>query len=403
MNKRILILVVTIFLLIGTSPAYADVTLSINGKSYFPLTPAYLENGVTMIGLDNVSRVMGGTVLIDGDLYVLSKNDIKLELMVGQTTAKLNGRTYNLAAAPKIVDEEVMVPLRSVMEALGVEVEWQPQTRTVAVTYLETRKGMTPKEVMLKSNQVLTEHNTYKIKAEFNDKTDLGIPDQSLKEFRVLDLAVQRNPVLAHAKTSVLIEDLSPHPETSSSEPIINEHVITDESEFYTLPEGWVKKDTSGKDSQALLEAFLQAYEPVKEIERLCDAGAIISFADDCTIDGQECWTVRVVSEHGREKFNDQQQATSEYIRCTSVVYDLYINQSSFELLSIKLERTSLSLLPETGIQTKTETTGYYYIYDLDQPVTVPNVSNYISWDDYRQNILVPEVPNDIKEMLSTD
>ena len=45
MNKRILILVVTIFLLIGTSPAYADVTLSINGKSYFPLTPAYLENG----------------------------------------------------------------------------------------------------------------------------------------------------------------------------------------------------------------------------------------------------------------------------------------------------------------------------------------------------------------------
>ena len=191
--------------------------------------------------------------------------------------------------------------------------------------------------------------------------------------------------------------------ETSSTEPIINEHVITDEGEFYTLPEGWVKKDTSRKDNQALLEALLQFYEPMKEIESVCDAGAIISFADDCTIDGQECWTVRVVREHGREQFNDKQQAASEYIRCTSEVYDLYINQSSFELLSIKLERTSLSRLPETGIRTKTETTGYYDIYDLDQPVTVPNVSIYMSWDDYIQNILLPEVPNDIKEMLLTD
>jgi hypothetical protein len=396
MHKRILILLVTIFLLIGTAPAYADVTLSINGKSYSPLTPANLENGVTMIGLDNVSRVMGGTVLIESDLYVLSKNNIKLDLIVGQNTAKLNGKTYNLAAAPKIVAGEVMVPLRSVMEALGAEVEWQPQTRTVTVTYLETRKDMTPEEVMLKSNQVLTEHNTYKIKAELIEKADPGIPDQSLKQFRVLDLAVQRNPVLAHAKTSVQIEDLSPHPETSSSEPIINEHVITDEGEFYTVPkfEVWVKS-TSEKDNQALLEAFLQFYEPMKEIESVCDAGAIISFADDCTIDRQECWTVRVVREDGREQFNDKQQTASEYIRCTSVVYDVYINQSSFELLSIKLEGTSLSLLPETGIRTKMETTGYYYIYDLNQPVTVPNVSNYISMDDYLQNILRPEVPND--------
>ncbi len=404
MNKRILILVVTIFLLIGTSPAYADVTLSINGKSYFPLTPAYLENGVTMIGLDNVSRVMGGTVLIDGDLYVLSKNDIKLELMVGQTTAKLNGRTYNLAAAPKMVDEEVMVPLRSVMEALGAEVEWQPQTRTVAVTYLETRKGMTPKEVMLKSNQVLTEHNTYKIRAELLEKADTGIPDQSLKNFRVLDLAVQRNPVLAHAKTSVRVEDPSPHLETSSSELIIDERVITYEGEFYTVPnfERWVK-DISGKDNQNLLEAFLQFYEPMKNIKRLCDAGAIISFADDCIIDEQECWTVRVVREHGREQFYDKQQAASEYVRCTAEVYDIFINQSSFELLSIKSELTSLSHWQDTGIQTKTETTGYYYIYDLDQPVTVPDVSDYITKDDYRQIILAPGVPDDIKEMLLTD
>ena len=192
MHKRILIPLVIIFWLIGTAPAYADVTLSINSKRYSPLTPEYLENGVTMIGLDNVSQVMGGTVLIEGDLYVLSKNNIKLELMVGQTTAKLNGKTYNLAAAPKIVAGEVMVPLRSVMEALGAEVEWQPQTRTVAITYLETRKGMTPEEVMLKSNQVLTEHNTYKIKAELIEKADPGIPDQSFKQFRVLDLAVQR-------------------------------------------------------------------------------------------------------------------------------------------------------------------------------------------------------------------
>ena len=263
MHKRILILLVTFFLLIGTAPAYADVTLSINGKSYYPLTPAYLENGVTMIGLDNVSQVMGGTVSIEGDLYVLSKNNIRLELMAGQTTAKLNGKAYNLAAAPKMVDEEVMVPLRSVMEALGAEVEWQPQTGTVAVTYLETHQGMTPEEVMLKSNQVLTEHNTYKIKAELIEKADPGIPDQSFKQFRVLDLAVQRNPVLAHAKTSVRLEDSSPHPETSSSEPIISEHVITDEGEFYTLPEGWIQKDTSGKDNQALMEAFLEFYEPV--------------------------------------------------------------------------------------------------------------------------------------------
>ena len=55
---------------------------------------------------------------------VAVKDDILLELTVDSTNAVLNGTEITLGAAPRIISGSLMVPVRTIADAFGVELKW---------------------------------------------------------------------------------------------------------------------------------------------------------------------------------------------------------------------------------------------------------------------------------------
>lgn len=57
-----------------------------------------------------------------------------IRLVVGQTTATVDGKDQTLDVAPFIVGGRTLVPLRFVAETMGLQVGWNPDTRTITLT-----------------------------------------------------------------------------------------------------------------------------------------------------------------------------------------------------------------------------------------------------------------------------
>lgn len=66
-----------------------------------------------------------------------------ISLQIGSTAATVNGSSATTDAAPKIVNSRTMLPIRFVAEALGAEVGWNGDTRTVTIIKGDTNIAIT--------------------------------------------------------------------------------------------------------------------------------------------------------------------------------------------------------------------------------------------------------------------
>jgi len=70
-------------------------------------------------------------------LYVVGKemasNETRIRLSIGSLAYTVGGVAKKLDAAPTIVKERTMVPLRFIAEALGAKVDWDAESRTATV------------------------------------------------------------------------------------------------------------------------------------------------------------------------------------------------------------------------------------------------------------------------------
>ena len=96
-----------------------------------------LHEGYTMLPIRQVVEAIGGTVDWNAEnqeitarynLHVVSMN-------LGQTGAFVSGRFTILDQAPMLYNERTLVPLRFAVESLGCEVEWEPTTQEILITY----------------------------------------------------------------------------------------------------------------------------------------------------------------------------------------------------------------------------------------------------------------------------
>lgn len=73
-----------------------------------------------LAGLEQRIRSISGNTAVD------------IQLRIGKTTASVNGETKTLDAAPRIVEAGyTLVPIRFVAEALGIQVEWLPESKQI--------------------------------------------------------------------------------------------------------------------------------------------------------------------------------------------------------------------------------------------------------------------------------
>ena len=71
---------------------------------------------------------------IDGRQIITAKNDSNtISLEIGSNEMTVNDEKMSLDTVPVIIDDRTLVPLRAVSEALDCNVDWDGDTKTVAI------------------------------------------------------------------------------------------------------------------------------------------------------------------------------------------------------------------------------------------------------------------------------
>lgn len=92
----------------------------------------FVEKGRTMIPLKALADVFGFKVGWDQNeqKVTLTKEDIVIAMFIGKQEFLINGKKQTSPAEPLIKKNVTFLPVRELANILGIEVKWDPTTRT---------------------------------------------------------------------------------------------------------------------------------------------------------------------------------------------------------------------------------------------------------------------------------
>ncbi len=139
----------TIFCLIPTSCADTQVKLNIDGRNIDASAAPMIKNSRTLVPVRIISEELGANVTwnnADRSVYI-TKGDHSVLLRVDRNFIEYTidgAKSYDLSdAAPQIFNDTTFVPIRLIGNALGVGIQWNEDSRTVAIDSKES-SGITP-------------------------------------------------------------------------------------------------------------------------------------------------------------------------------------------------------------------------------------------------------------------
>ncbi|MEN6391945.1 MAG: copper amine oxidase N-terminal domain-containing protein [Syntrophomonas sp.] len=107
--------------------------------NYEPLTapvPPFVQNNRTMVPLTVIAQNMGAKVswFQDDQRIEISPNGVKrVKLWIGELRADNDGTEVYCEVPPQIVNGRTFVPLGFVIQALGAQINWDGQTRSIFI------------------------------------------------------------------------------------------------------------------------------------------------------------------------------------------------------------------------------------------------------------------------------
>ena len=95
-----------------------------------------IKNDRTMIPLRGVLETLGIDIVWNAEEQSITakRGDSYALFKIGETTLKIAEGEINLDVAPEIINDRTMIPLRAVTESFGAEVAWDADTKTVTIT-----------------------------------------------------------------------------------------------------------------------------------------------------------------------------------------------------------------------------------------------------------------------------
>jgi cell wall-associated NlpC family hydrolase len=129
------------FLLAPRIAAAGSIRTVVDGREIPFDTPPIVENDRTLVPARALLEALGATVTWDGQTRTVkaSLNGTEVVAVIGQRTARVDGRPVELDVAPKIVQNRTLIPVRFFAEHLGLTVSWDGETRTV---YIDSRNAV---------------------------------------------------------------------------------------------------------------------------------------------------------------------------------------------------------------------------------------------------------------------
>lgn len=99
-------------------------------------TDPVIENDTTLVGFRAILEALGAEVEWNEESRTVTavKDDTTIVLTIDSDTALVNGNAKSLLAAPRIIGSSTMVPVRFISEQLGMKVGWDEKARLITIT-----------------------------------------------------------------------------------------------------------------------------------------------------------------------------------------------------------------------------------------------------------------------------
>lgn len=134
--KFLSMLLLVSVLLTMTSVFAADIRVAIDEEYIDFDVPPQMINSRTMVPLRAIFEALGAEVFWDGDTRTVTatKDEVIVVATIGNTTMYVDDEVKTMDIAPMIIENRTLVPVRFVAEAFGCEVEWDGDNRIVNIT-----------------------------------------------------------------------------------------------------------------------------------------------------------------------------------------------------------------------------------------------------------------------------
>lgn len=140
MKKMVAIFIANLMML---SNAFgADVTVKLNNQEVtFPNQPPTIVEGRTLIPLRSIFENLGYEVEWDANTKtaILKSDDTTITIQANAQSFSVNSDTINLDIPAQIINGSMMLPLRAIGEASGLEVNWNEAEKTVELGPTENK------------------------------------------------------------------------------------------------------------------------------------------------------------------------------------------------------------------------------------------------------------------------
>lgn len=125
--------------------AKARASVTLDGNRIDTENLAKVVGGRTMIPVRCLAEQMGAEVSYDSTLKAarIVRAGVEIIMPVGSKTCTVNGKPFQMDAAPYIENGRTMIPARYVSELFGQSIQWVSETRTAAVTENKSLAGDT--------------------------------------------------------------------------------------------------------------------------------------------------------------------------------------------------------------------------------------------------------------------
>jgi hypothetical protein len=114
-----------------------SITITVNGSVLDAPQAPYIENDTTMVPMRAIFEALGADVeyFSDTKSVIATKDGREIELTTGSDVMIADGVSTPLANSVVIKDSTMMIPLRAVSSALGASVDWDGDAKSITITY----------------------------------------------------------------------------------------------------------------------------------------------------------------------------------------------------------------------------------------------------------------------------
>jgi hypothetical protein len=112
-----------------------DIEVFSNGTLLDFATEPIIENDNTLVGMRAIFEALGAEVSWDQDTLTAEaqKDDKTIELQINSNVMTVNGEAVQLETPVRLINDSTMIPLRAVSEALDATVDWIENLQRIVI------------------------------------------------------------------------------------------------------------------------------------------------------------------------------------------------------------------------------------------------------------------------------